>query len=83
MTKDTTAYRNNIVIIGGSYGGLSIAHYLLRRVVSQLPDNASLVSCRPARPRALISDDVVDQNKLFVSIPKLFEQYPKGIFRFV
>ena len=93
MAQNTTATRKNTVVVGGSYGGLSIAHYLLRHVVPQLPDKAShqivLVSaasqvmCRPACPRALLSDDMFDQNKLFVSIPKVFELYPKGTFRFV
>ena len=93
MAQDTAASQRIILIIGGSYGGLSIAHYLLRHVLPQLPDKpshqvflvstASQVMCRPACPRALLSDDMFDQNKLFVSIPKVFEQYPKGTFRFV
>jgi len=89
----TPAPQKNIVILGGSYGGVSAAHYLLKHAVPQLPDTASyqvvLVSassqviCRPACPRALISDDMFDQEKLFVSIPKVFEQYPKDSFRFI
>jgi apoptosis-inducing factor 2 len=85
--------QKNIVILGGSYGGISTAHYLLRHAVPQLPDKtsyqivivsaASQVICRPACPRAMISDDMFPQEKLFVNIPKLFEQYPKGSFRFV
>ncbi|KAJ5749139.1 uncharacterized protein N7511_010835 [Penicillium nucicola] len=82
----------NIVVLGGSYGGVSIAHYLLKHAIPQLPDKASyqviLVSpsseviCRPATPRALISEDMFPQDKLFVNIPKQFEQYPSG-FRFI
>jgi NADH dehydrogenase FAD-containing subunit len=82
-----------IVILGGSYGGVSTAHYLLKHVVPHLPDKASyqviVVSassqamCRPACPRALISDDMFPQEKLFVNIPKAFEQYPKDSFRFI
>ncbi|OJJ51746.1 hypothetical protein ASPZODRAFT_148970 [Penicilliopsis zonata CBS 506.65] len=87
------ADNKNIVILGGSYGGVSTAHYLLKHAVPQLPDGDSyqvvLVSastqviCRPACPRALISDDMFPQDKLFVDIPPLFEQYPAGRFRFV
>lgn len=87
------ALQKNIFILGGSYGGVSVAHYLLKHVVTELPDKASyqvvLVSassriiCRPACPRALISDDMFNQEKLFVSIPKVFEQYPDGSFRFI
>lgn len=83
----------NIVILGGSYGGISTAHYLLKHVIRQLPEEASyqviLISassqilCRPACPRALISDEFFNQKKLFVSIASSFEQYPEGNFRFI
>ena len=82
-----------IVILGGSYGGLSTAHYLLKHVIPQLPDQTSYqvilisssaqVICRPACPRALISDSAFNQDKLFVSILEQFEQYPKDSFRFI
>lgn len=91
MTQSTV--QKNIVILGGSYGGVSIAHYLLKHVFPNLPDSASYqivlvstsdeVMCRPACPRAMISDDLLPQEKLFVNIPKLFAHYPKNSFRFV
>lgn len=94
MAQNTTpASQKNIVILGGSYGGVSTAHYLLKHAVPHLPDKESyqvvIVSassqamCRPACPRALISDDMFPQEKLFVNIPKAFEQYPKDSFRFI
>src|SRR5271155_2230139 len=94
MAQNTTpASQKKIVILGGSFGGVSTAHYLLKHVVPHLPDKASyqviIVSassqamCRPACPRALISDDMFPQQKLFVNIPNAFEQYPKGSFRFI
>ena len=89
----TSAPQKKIAILGGSYGGISTAHYLLKHAVPNLPDNASyqvvLVSassqamCRPASPRALISDDMFPQGKLFVSISKSFEQYSTSNFRFI
>ncbi len=39
--------------------------------------------CRPACPRALISDDMLPQSKLFADIPAAFEPYAGGAFRFV
>ncbi|KAF7542148.1 hypothetical protein G7054_g42 [Neopestalotiopsis clavispora] len=85
--------RKNILILGGSYAGMSVAHYALRHIVPKLPEPSEyqvvLVSigteamCRPACPRAMISDEFFSQEKLFVNIPKQFEQYPKGSFRFV
>ena len=83
----------NIVILGGSYAGVSTAHYLLKHVLPKLPNKGAykviLVStsdqamCRPACPRAMISDDMLPQEKLFVSIVKAFEQYPQGTFHFI
>ena len=83
----------NIVILGGSFAGVSTAHYLLKHAVPRLPEPSSyqvvLVSpasqamWRPAAPRALISDDTLDQKKLFVDIPSLFDQYPEHSFRFI
>ncbi|TVY25575.1 Oxidoreductase [Lachnellula hyalina] len=94
MAENTLpASQRRIVILGGSYGGVSTAHYLLKHAVPHLPNKDSyqviLVSpskqamCRPACPRALISDEMFAQDKLFVSIQKAFEQYPKDSFSFI
>ncbi|KAF2126307.1 putative AMID-like mitochondrial oxidoreductase [Dothidotthia symphoricarpi CBS 119687] len=84
--------QKHIVILGGSYSGVSTAHNVLKHILPSLPESSTyqviLVStsshamCRPACPRALISDDMFNQDKLFVSIPKQFEQY-KSSFRFI
>lgn len=84
--------KKNVVILGGSYGGLSTAHYLLKHAIPKLPDPESyrvvLISttsqtmCRPAVPRALISDAMFPQEKLFVSIQESFSQYTSGSFVF-
>jgi apoptosis-inducing factor 2 len=83
----------SIVILGGSYGGLSTAHYLLKHCLPLFPETERLqvvlvnpsteVFCRPACPRALISDNLLPQDKLFVNIPKAFEQYPTTSFKFL
>ena len=62
----------NIVVLGGSYGGVSTAHYLLKHVIPKLSDKVAyqvvMVStslhamCRPACPRALISDHMFPQD---------------------
>ena len=89
----TSTSQKNIVILGGSYGGLSVAHSLLKHTIPNLPEKASyrviIVSAsskafdRPACPRALISDEFFDQSKLFVDTTKQFEQYPKENFQFI
>lgn len=82
----------NIVILGASYAGISTAHYLLKHVLPSLPPNSHKVvlvnpsletMCRPACPRALISDSMFSQNKLFVNISALFEEYSRSQFSFI
>lgn len=83
------AATKDIVILGGSYGGVSTAHYLLKHAISNLPDHrivlvspSTQIICRPACPRAMISDELLPQEKLFVNISAVFEQYPKDKFKF-
>lgn len=85
--------RKNIVILGGSYGGLSVAHYTLKHVIPQAPNKAfqvilistsSQVFCRPACPRAMLSDDMFPQERLFVDAEAQFLQHAKsGNFQFI
>jgi apoptosis-inducing factor 2 len=89
----STPSTKNILILGGSYGGISTAHHLLKHTIPILPDPKSyriiLIStstqalCRPACPRALISDEFFAQDKLFVDTATQFKQYPKENFEFV
>ncbi|OIW30763.1 FAD/NAD(P)-binding domain-containing protein [Coniochaeta ligniaria NRRL 30616] len=87
------AIKKNIVVLGGSYGGISAAHNILKHTLPNLPNKeayqvimisaAAEAMCRPGCPRALISDEMFDQSRFFVSVPEQFEQYPKGSFRFI
>lgn len=84
-----------ILILGGSYTGISTAHYTLKHILPSLPSTDSdpyqviLVSpsttlfCRPASPRALISDTFFDQTKLFVPLEEQFTQYDSNSFKFI
>lgn len=85
----------NIVILGASYGGLSTTHYLMKHVVlGQLSESkpshkvvlvspSSEAICRPACPRAMISDAMFSQEKLFVDIETQLQQYSGDHFRFI
>lgn len=86
--------QKHIVILGGSYGGLSVAHYILKNVVPQFPDKeafkvivistSSQVFCRPACPRAMLSEDMFPQEKLFADVEIQFQQYANaGNFQFI
>jgi NADH dehydrogenase FAD-containing subunit len=93
MSTDSITPQKKIVVLGGSYGGTSAAHYILKHVIPHLPEKDTykviLVSastqalCRPACPRALISEDMFSQTKLFVDIASQFEQYPAKVFSFI
>ena len=83
--------KKTILILGGSYAGLSTAHYLLKHALPSIHDTHNIVIvgassqalCRPACPRALISDDFFDQSKLFVDIEAQFKQYPRDQWMFI
>lgn len=94
MTQsESQVSQKNILILGGSYAGVSTAHYLLKHAIPHMSDQQSyqviLVStsaqtmCRPACPRAMISENMFPQEKLFVNIASAFEPYPKGSFKFI
>ncbi|KAK2751658.1 amid-like mitochondrial [Colletotrichum kahawae] len=93
MSQNSNSPKKNIVILGGSYAGVSTAHYLLRHAIPHLladegyqvvlVSSSSHVMCRPACPRALISDDMFPLDKLFVDIATAFQQYPADRFHFI
>lgn len=83
----------HLVVLGASYGGLSSTHYLLNHVLPKLPSkdsyqvilisSSSQVICRPACPRAIISDDMFPQEKLFVDIRQQLQSHGETTFRFI
>ena len=79
---------HEIVILGGNFAGINIAHHLLRQVLpvlEKLPNSPSyhitLVSpnthfyFKVGAPRALISADSFPEDQLFKSIPEALKQY--------
>ncbi|KAG8167540.1 hypothetical protein KVR01_003229 [Diaporthe batatas] len=84
----------NIIILGGSYGGLSVAHYTIKHIIAKAPNKqifrvilistSSQAFCRPSCPRAMLSDDMFPQDKLFVDIQTQFQHYEDDIhFQFI
>ncbi|KAI0766072.1 amid-like mitochondrial oxidoreductase [Irpex lacteus] len=78
--------KRNIVVLGGSFAGVSAAHTILKHVIPSLPDPSSyrvvLISSsthtflRPAAPRAMLDDKFFDQSKLFIPLADCFAKYP-------
>lgn len=89
MSSPTDTQRT-ILILGASYAGLSITHYILKHVLPSLPDHKVIVVsvsqdviCRPACARAMISDTFFNQSKLFVDISTQLSQYADQNWTFV
>ncbi|PVH97960.1 FAD/NAD(P)-binding domain-containing protein [Periconia macrospinosa] len=88
MTTET------ILILGGSFGGVSAAHYALRHIIPQLPKqdgktyNVTLVNpstdfyWRIAGPRVAASKTLMPYDKVFLPIEPHFA-YAKDQFNFV
>jgi NADH dehydrogenase FAD-containing subunit len=85
--------QKTILIVGGSFAGLSSAHYFLKHVLPVLPDSKSykvvLVNAsshffaRPAAPRAVVSQKLMAPEKIFYDIAGGFKQYPAEQFTFL
>ncbi|KAF2489242.1 FAD/NAD(P)-binding domain-containing protein [Lophium mytilinum] len=78
----------HIVILGGSYGGVSTSHRLLKQAAKSEPIKITLVSPNThfywnmASPRGIIPGQFDDET-LFRPIADGFKHYPSGQFEFV
>lgn len=78
----------NIVILGGSYGGVSTAHRILKQAPGSASFKITLVSPNThfywnvASPRGIIPGQIEDE-KLFQPISAGFDHYPAGRFEFI
>lgn len=86
----------NIVILGCSFAGLSVAHNFIQNTLPELRSTGSapkyrLVVISPSThlywnigaPRAIVSPDLVPLSANFVPIEEGFKRYPKDTFAFV
>jgi apoptosis-inducing factor 2 len=86
----------NIVVIGGSYAGLSVAHRLLRNIIKELRTTKSspryrVILISPSKrlywnvaaPRALADSKLVSRDKAFVPFLQSFKKYPSDKFLFI
>jgi NADH dehydrogenase FAD-containing subunit len=85
-----TTTHHNIVIIGGNFGGVGIAHYLLRHVIPALPTRdvqfkvilispSSHTYYKIAGPRSVS----VPESQLFYPISDAFNDYSESLFAFL
>jgi NADH dehydrogenase FAD-containing subunit len=78
----------NIVILGGSYAGITAAHGILKQHSEKGPSKVTLVSPSThhygnmAAARGILPDQFTD-HQLFVPIAPGFTQYPKSQFEFI
>lgn len=86
---------HNIVIVGGNFSGISVAHYLLRHTIPRLEAvNTSIIYkvtlitpsthffWKIAAPRA-VADPKFALDKIFLPIADGFKDYPKDHYAFV
>lgn len=76
-----------ILFLGASYAGLGASHYFLQHVYPHLPtdphiayrvlvvDPSAKHFLRPASPRALVSPELIPQDKVFLDIAAGFARY--------
>jgi NADH dehydrogenase FAD-containing subunit len=85
---------HNIVVVGASYAGSSVAHIFLKHVYPELPKTGAKYHVylinpsttfyhRSASPRAAASLDLTKNIKLFSDLPSGFKQYGSDIFTFM
>lgn len=85
--------RKNVVIVGGSFAGLSAAHYFLRHILPSLPskdnyhvnivDTSKDFMFRFAAPRAVASTKLMQTSSFFFPIADAFRQYNPKSYTFV
>ncbi len=84
----TSRTMKNIVILGGSYAGVSTAHRILKKSVKAGPFKITLVSPNThlywnvASPRGIVPGQLTDE-MLFQPIAAGFIQYPASQFEFI
>lgn len=79
----------NVVILGASFSGLPLTHYLIKH----FPEEYTVTLVSPsthfywnvAAPRAIVDPELIGKNKddLFIPILSSFEKYPSGRFTFI
>ena len=85
--------KKNIIVLGGSFAGLSAAHYFLKHVSPSLPDpldyHLSIVNpskdfmFRIAAPRAISCPDLMPTSKFFFPIADAFKQYDSQLYTII
>jgi len=85
--------QKNIIVVGGSFSGVSATHYILKHVVPALPKDGGykVMLVNPsshmfhviAVPRLVASPELLPPSKAFHSIPEGFKQYSADKFSFI
>jgi len=82
----TMAAQTNVVILGASFTGTGVAHSVLKNVPNAkvtLINPSDLFYFALAAPRVLAKPAEVPLDKVLISIPNAFKQYPEAKFQFV
>jgi NADH dehydrogenase FAD-containing subunit len=81
------ADQKNIVVLGASFAGMQVAHYILQHLVSidesfhvYVVDPSPEFYHRVAGPRAVLNDKLIPESAQFLNISAGLKQYPNGTF---
>ena len=86
--------KRTILVLGASYAGLGVAHYILKHIIPKLLKESGVAyklilvapstkfQQRHASPRAIISDDLIPFDKFMLDIEPEFKQYGDA-FQFI
>ncbi|TKX18254.1 pyridine nucleotide-disulfide oxidoreductase-like protein 6 [Elsinoe australis] len=78
--------QTQVLIIGGSYTGTGVAHHILKNnsnVKVTLVNTSTHYFFNIASPRIVAKPKEVPLDKVLISIPEHFKQYPSSAFEFV
>lgn len=86
----------NIVILGGSFAGLSVAHNFLKKTIHEIGKTRTaprykIILVSPSThlywnigaPRAIVAPELLPHDRVFIDILQAFEDYPSSKFHFV
>ncbi|KFY81286.1 hypothetical protein V500_11547 [Pseudogymnoascus sp. VKM F-4518 (FW-2643)] len=93
LSFEMSLHKKNVVIVGGSFAGLSAAHYFLRHILPSLPykdnyhvnivDTSKDFMFRFAATRAVASAKLMQTSNFFFPIADAFLQYNPKSYTFV
>jgi NADH dehydrogenase FAD-containing subunit len=79
--------QKNVVILGASFAGIQVAHYILQHIANTdkalhvyVVDPSSELYHRISGPRSILSDKLIPEASQFLDLPSAFKKYDNATF---